>query len=339
MVGEAREREPVARAWFSRLAEELNELALAHKVNRLAGDSVRFLEPPFEVSGVDAWPAGTGWYIAIAKPNRGPGQFSVWLDRYLDLCGDAHLGVWYEARRATAVSIADALLVPANRRYTWKHRDDQGLLEPELGRAENARIGTWLFDDWRSSEAYVGEYVVSSPQLQDPRNAVGPVCQALRELADAANNVHSPRSDAKPDVTNRSAFNDQQYRALMERLVRPGQARFRRTLLERFKSTCVITGCVTEIVLEAAHIKPVSEFGSDAVDNGLLLRADLHRLFDYGRISISGARESRVLVAKSLGSGPYGYLLGQRLAVTLSKEQRINLAVRNQRWTDDGLTC
>ena len=39
--------------------------------------------------------------------------------------------------------------------------------------------------------------------------------------------------------------------------------------------------------LEAAHIKPYNESGPHAVNNGLLLRSDLHRLFDRGYITIT----------------------------------------------------
>lgn len=40
-------------------------------------------------------------------------------------------------------------------------------------------------------------------------------------------------------------------------------------------------------MLEAAHIVPVAEQGSDDPSNGILLRADLHRLFDNGLMAIN----------------------------------------------------
>ncbi len=40
-------------------------------------------------------------------------------------------------------------------------------------------------------------------------------------------------------------------------------------------------------MLEAAHIKPFSEGGPNEVRNGLLLRADLHRLFDTGHVTVT----------------------------------------------------
>jgi len=43
-------------------------------------------------------------------------------------------------------------------------------------------------------------------------------------------------------------------------------------------------------VLEAAHIKPYAQQGPNRVDNGLLLRSDLHRLFVRGLVSIEPER-------------------------------------------------
>jgi putative restriction endonuclease len=40
-------------------------------------------------------------------------------------------------------------------------------------------------------------------------------------------------------------------------------------------------------VLEAIHIKPYSEGGEHRVDNGLLLRSDLHRLYDRGYVTVT----------------------------------------------------
>jgi len=48
-----------------------------------------------------------------------------------------------------------------------------------------------------------------------------------------------------------------------------------------------ITGESTLVALEAAHIVPYSKDGSHEIQNGLLLRADFHRLFDVGLVSIT----------------------------------------------------
>lgn len=68
---------------------------------------------------------------------------------------------------------------------------------------------------------------------------------------------------------------------------RLGQGAFRITITEVYNRRCAITGERTLPVLQAAHIKPVSEKGSHEISNGLLLRADLHILFDEGYLTIT----------------------------------------------------
>jgi putative restriction endonuclease len=72
-------------------------------------------------------------------------------------------------------------------------------------------------------------------------------------------------------------------------LVQPrlGQRGFRYSVTERYGRRCAMTGERSLPALEAAHIKPYSEHGPHRVSNGLLLRADLHRLFDAGYVTVT----------------------------------------------------
>jgi putative restriction endonuclease len=67
---------------------------------------------------------------------------------------------------------------------------------------------------------------------------------------------------------------------------RKGQNEFRLKISSAYESTCAVSGCKTPQVLDAAHIDPYSDGGLHGYHNGILLRADLHRLFDQGLISI-----------------------------------------------------
>jgi putative restriction endonuclease len=69
-------------------------------------------------------------------------------------------------------------------------------------------------------------------------------------------------------------------------LPRLGQGLFRVIVTEAYARKCAITGERTLPVLEAAHIKPYSLAKRHDVSNGLLLRSDLHRLFDDGYLTI-----------------------------------------------------
>lgn len=92
---------------------------------------------------------------------------------------------------------------------------------------------------------------------------------------------------------------------------RRGQADFRQRLLDAYGSRCAISGCTIEDVLEAAHIDPHCEVSNYATSNGLLLRSDLHTLFDLHLIGIDGY--GKIVVTKRLLTSEYGKLHGVRL--------------------------
>jgi putative restriction endonuclease len=68
---------------------------------------------------------------------------------------------------------------------------------------------------------------------------------------------------------------------------RLGQGAFRVMVTDAYERRCVVTGERTLPVLEAAHIKPYALVGRHEISNGLLLRADLHKLFDLGYVTVS----------------------------------------------------
>jgi len=68
-------------------------------------------------------------------------------------------------------------------------------------------------------------------------------------------------------------------------LPRLGQGSFRVLVTDAYKRRCAFTDSPVLHVLEAAHIKPYSDGGPHAVNNGILLRQDVHTLFDRGYIT------------------------------------------------------
>jgi hypothetical protein len=91
--------------------------------------------------------------------------------------------------------------------------------------------------------------------------------------------------------------------------VRPEQGAFRASLMSLYKSRCVISGCSVPDVLQAAHIVPFSEnvaYRND-LSNGLLLRSDIHTLFDRFLISIRPVDGTLFLADQLLTSGYRNY--------------------------------
>ncbi len=73
-----------------------------------------------------------------------------------------------------------------------------------------------------------------------------------------------------------------------EQVVRPrlGQGTFRLAVMDAY-GRCAVTGEHSRPALDAAHIKPFAEDGPHSINNGLLLRADVHRLFDRGYVTVN----------------------------------------------------
>ena len=96
---------------------------------------------------------------------------------------------------------------------------------------------------------------------------------------------------------------DLRERALREIALRQGQPAFRNALLAAYAGTCCVTGYRTESVLEAAHISPYTGPHTNSVTNGLLLRADIHTLFDRNLVTVTPGY--RIRVAPALVETPY----------------------------------
>jgi putative restriction endonuclease len=79
---------------------------------------------------------------------------------------------------------------------------------------------------------------------------------------------------------------DQRHKVLRSIKERRGQRGFRNALLHVFEQKCAISDCGLVDLLEAAHIEPYRGEAENHFSNGLLLRADLHTLFDLNLMAI-----------------------------------------------------
>ncbi|MBD2057786.1 HNH endonuclease [Oculatella sp. FACHB-28] len=98
-------------------------------------------------------------------------------------------------------------------------------------------------------------------------------------------------------------------------VLRQGQPQFRQKLIEVYKR-CIVTGCGVEDVLEAAHIHPYQGKATNIVQNGLLLRADIHTLFDRYLLTIN-PKNNTIKIALQLLNTEYKILENQLLDPSL----------------------
>lgn len=104
---------------------------------------------------------------------------------------------------------------------------------------------------------------------------------------------------------------------------RQGQRGFRDALKNAYGGMCAVTRCTVVEVLEAAHIKGYKGPKTNHVQNGLLLRADIHTLFDMGLIGIN-PDTWKVVIHKDLRSGSYGDFHDSTIQVPTEPHQRPN---------------
>ncbi|MBX9687272.1 MAG: HNH endonuclease [Candidatus Obscuribacterales bacterium] len=91
---------------------------------------------------------------------------------------------------------------------------------------------------------------------------------------------------------------DLRMRRLSNIVQRQGQMKFREQLLTIYERQCAITACNVPDVLEAAHVLPYRGPGSNHISNGIVLRADVHLLFDAGLVAIDPFSRSVILSPK-----------------------------------------
>ncbi len=106
------------------------------------------------------------------------------------------------------------------------------------------------------------------------------------------------------------------------RVIRDGQADFRKRLVAHYGAVCMVTGTAHASVIDAAHIVPYNGPSTNALSNGLLLRKDIHALFDAGLLTIGP--DLVVYVSSGVEDDYYRSLDGNELTLSatpkMSKE-------------------
>lgn len=153
-----------------------------------------------------------------------------------------------------------------------------------------------------------------------------------RSLATVLRNAHP---DLVPDLqpTFDPLQDDERRQVEAIRPQRLGQGTFRLRLLRAYDGQCAVTGEHALPVLEAAHIQPYLGPASNHPQNGIVLRSDLHRLFDTGYVTVTP--ELRLEVSSRLRdefeNGKHYYeMAGRRIHVP--SEQRLSPSAQALEW-------
>jgi len=108
-------------------------------------------------------------------------------------------------------------------------------------------------------------------------------------------------------------------------LPRLGQGAFRVLVTDIYQRRCAVTQERTLPALEAAHIRPYGDGGAHAASNGLLLRRDIHSLFDAGYVTVTPDFDFEVSrrIKEEFDNGRHYYALhGQKISAPPDAAQR-----------------
>lgn len=124
---------------------------------------------------------------------------------------------------------------------------------------------------------------------------------------------------------------DERERCLREIVERRGKAAFRNKLIEAYSGRCAVSRCDAVAALEAAHIMPYQGPATDKLPNGLLLRGDIHTLFDLDLLGIH-PNSRTVHLNPMLKKTSYKKLHGVKLLEPDNPANRPNTEALEKRW-------
>lgn len=289
----------------------------------------RLTETDFKAIHGKAAPSGSGGgavHIALAAPSE-----AFKLDAFLGHPGDQQITAPTAAGPDHPAASLNFLSNPHRRAGEWIIQDQYSHRHP----AWSAKVG--FPTDWLKDEFYVLVFRVGSKlhvrwrtrsqlKLMSDRLPDGVFTRSVgigqikasdlpefqlgaASLVDAFEEAEDDESEAPFDPADMEDGRKRVFRSIR---LRQGQPSFRKKLLKAYGQVCAFTGEGVPWVLDAAHIVPYFGPKTNHVTNGLLLRSDVHTLFDLGLIAVE-PRGRTLRVSTLLKQTLYWQLNGQPL--------------------------
>jgi putative restriction endonuclease len=114
---------------------------------------------------------------------------------------------------------------------------------------------------------------------------------------------------------------------------RRNQAKFKLNLIAQYGCKCAVTGETIAEIIEAAHIISHAKVGVNHTDNGLLLRSDIHKLFDANLLAVD-PDSLKVVIAPALKGTWYAGLAGRKLGAQVDGSCPATESLR-MKWEDE----
>jgi len=235
-------------------------------------------------------PASTPYAVSVVQTHKGvyPDQPPIFAD-------DGTWTYFYHQQGSSREDLIDPDRDYTNRALQRNWHDDVpvGVIVPDSAGYKVLGLG-------RVVDFVGGMFMLEGPVALAPSQAgAGTITVQLIDLSD------QPFDPNAPD--------DGRNRVIAEVVRRQGRTQFRRTILAAYEGKCAMSAYDAEPALEAAHIVPYRGTQTNHPANGLLLRADLHDLFDLGLIAVDP--DMRIQLASALAGTMYEPLHESRLRI------------------------
>lgn len=202
------------------------------------------------------------------------------------------------------IQLQDVDLLP--RPFGFRELDKSGQTSPllrEIHAARGARAWSMVSDERKELDALIETY--------GSTKAAEIVEAANRHLSDLNRALAKEKEDIEAAEEDRKA-------AVVK--ARPNQATFRANAMKRHNGRCVVTRFRVTSVLEAAHVIPhTGNPAFEVPENSLILRRDIHALFDACLLAIH-SKSNRILISPELTGTPYEKLAGKEVDHQLAPE-------------------
>lgn len=188
------------------------------------------------------------------------------------------------------------------------------------------KVGEGIFEIYDPIQHGIWEIYLTASPGNRPRISIRRISNPIEKaLAIAEKHAEQVESFDPTDVA------DARKRVTADIIRRRGQPAFRKALMDAYGDACAITGCNLPAVLEAAHVHPYKGVHTNVVSNGLLLRADIHTLFDLGLIAIE-SETMVVRVSPKLENTEYRKLDGSSLRHPKKKSHLVSPEALDWHW-------
>ncbi|MBC7382672.1 MAG: HNH endonuclease [Bacteroidia bacterium] len=170
-------------------------------------------------------------------------------------------------------------------RMILKYRTDKENLNPTIGCIVLSNPIFFKQEDWIETPSDWGKSIVQGKSYDAEEKIGKHVWQKVEHLLEKYLHINT-EDESISQFLLEEPFSPIYGNSILTK-VRIGQPAFRVLVTDAYSRRCSITGEKTLPVLEAAHIKPYADAGPHLISNGLLLRSDMHKLFDSGYLTIT----------------------------------------------------